>query len=377
MSAISSRWQAAVAGGVFVVAEIASNHNHDLSLAYELIHVAAEAGADAVKFQLFRGDSLYPPNAGRVDTPMGMADLNELFANLALPAEWLSPLRDRAHKEGLAFLCAAFDEQTLDQIAALEPPAIKIASPELNHLPLLRRAADLRRPLICSTGLATIGDIHEAIATIRSRWPNPELVILQCVSAYPLAPEQANIGVVRTLRDTFGFPTGLSDHTMDDERTPAIAVALGAVLIEKHFTLDRALPGPDHPISLEPAEFARMVAAVRALETLDEAGRLAWVRRRFGDVSPIIGLGLKQITLAEQPLYPNDKRSIHAIADISAGATLTSENIRVLRSERNLVPGLHPRYWDIACGAVTTGPLQAGDGVQWSHLVRHADEAGR
>jgi sialic acid synthase SpsE len=365
-----SQWPGAAGDGVYVVAEIGSNHNHDLDLAHRLIRAAAQAGADAVKFQLFRADSLYPPHAGRVQTPMGEADLHEMFNAVALPEQWLTELRDGARELGLAFLCAPFDEAMLGELAALDLPAIKIASPELNHLPLLRAAARLRRPLICSTGLATIGDIYEAVATIRSEWPDPQLVLLQCVSAYPLPPEQSNLRVIETLRATFGFPTGLSDHTMDPERTPAVAVSLGATLIEKHLTLDRSLSGPDHPISLEPEELRRMVEAIRTLEPLDHEQRDAWVRRRFGDVSDIVGDGYKRIAPAEQELYPNDKRSIHAIADVTPGATLGPDNVRVLRSERNLAPGLHPRYWNVICGAQTTSAIEAGQGVQWTHLLR-------
>lgn len=368
--AAAARAPWADAAGVYVVAEIGSNHNHDLSLAREMIAAAAEAGVDAVKFQLFRADSLYPPHAGAVDTPMGTADLHELFDAVELPFEWLHELHDAARRASVAFLCAAFDEATLAELAALEMPAIKIASPELNHLPLLRAAARVRRPLICSTGLSTIQDIAEAVATIEVEWPEPELVLLQCASAYPLPPEQASLRVIETLRHAFGVPTGLSDHTMDVERVPAVAVAMGAVLIEKHFTLDRSLPGPDHPISLEPDELGRLVVAVRELQEVTPDARIAAVTERFGDVSEIVGDGVKRIVPAEGPLYPNDKRSIHAIRDVAAGETLTAESIRVLRSERNLAPGLHPRYWEVACGAVAVEPMSAGEGTQWRHLIR-------
>ncbi len=362
-------WPGVAPGHVYLVAEIGSNHNHDLDLARELIAVAAEAGVDAVKFQLFRADSLYPPHAGAVDTPMGTADLHEMFNAVELPVEWLERLCDAAHEANVAFLCAPFDEATLRDLAELDMPAIKIASPELNHLPLLRAAARLRRPLICSTGLATIGDIAEAIDTIESEWPDPDLVLLQCASAYPLPPEQASLRVIQTLRHTFGVPAGLSDHTMEAKRTPAVAVAMGAALIEKHFTLDRSLPGPDHPISLEPAELRAMVAAVRELQDIGPADRLAAVTDRFGDVSAIAGDGRKRIMPAEEDLYPNDKRSIHAVRDVAPGETLGPENLGVLRSERNLVPGLHPRYWELACGAVAVAGLTAGEGLQWRNLI--------
>ena len=355
---------------VFVVAEIGSNHNHDLALAHGLIRAAAQAGADAVKFQLFRANGLYPPHAGRVQTPMGQADLRELFEAGELPYEWLPELRDAATHAGVSFVCAAFDEETLDRLAALEPAAIKVASPELNHIPLLRRAARLRRPLICSTGLCTLADIEEALDTIRGDWPEPELILLQCVSAYPLPPEQANLGAIRTLRDAFGFAVGLSDHTTEPQRVPAVAVALGARLIEKHFTLDRTLSGPDHSFALEPDDFARMVRTIRLAEELPSDEQLAWVRQRYDGVAAVLGNGQKTIQPAERELYPNDKRSIHAVVRVPAAHRLSPENIRVLRSERNLDPGLHPRHWELVCGAQTVLPLEAGEGVQWRHLIR-------
>lgn len=358
-------------GHAYVVAEIGSNHNHDLALAHELIAAAAEAGADAVKFQLFRAEHLYPPHAGTVETPMGHVDLHELFSAFALPSEWLTELRDAAVQIGVDFLCAPFDEETLGQLADLALPAIKIASPELNHLPLLRRAADLHWPMICSTGLSTLADVQEAVDVIRSAWPEPELVLLQCVSAYPLAAEQANLGVIDTLSRAFGFPAGLSDHTTEAERTPAVAVAYGAVLIEKHFTLDRTLAGPDHSFALEPADFAKMIAAIRTVEAIAPGERLAWVRQAYDGVQEILGTGQKTIQAAEQDLYPNDKRSIHAIVDVPAGEALSDRNVRILRSERNLRPGLHPRYWEVVLGALTVSELRAGEGVSWEHLIRH------
>ena len=152
----------------------------------------------------------------------------------------------------------------------------------------MRSAARLRRPLICSTGLSTIGDIAEAIGAVEAEWPDPAVVLLQCASAYPLPPEQAGLRVIETLRHAFGVPTGLSDHTMDAERVPAVAVAVGAALIEKHFTLDRSRPGHDHPISLEPDELRRMVGVVRELQEMRLGERLATVTERFGDVSATI-----------------------------------------------------------------------------------------
>jgi N-acetylneuraminate synthase len=356
----------------YIIGEVGSNHNADLGLARRLIQAAAEARVDAVKFQLFRADWLYPANCGVVTTPMGDVDFFEVLERYALPPEWIRELAALARTQGLDFLCTAFDQHSLRQVAALDLPALKIASPELNHLPLLRAAAALRKPLICSTGLCTVGEIEEAIATIRSVWPDPDLVFLQCVSAYPLPSDQANLGVIDTLRRTFGVLSGLSDHTTDVDCVPATSVALGGCVIEKHFTLDRALKGPDHSFALEPNELGTLVAAVREVEAVAPTDRLGFVERLYGfdEVRRATGHGRKDIMPAEAELYPCDKRSIHAIRAVAAGARLSAENLRILRSERNLTPGLHPRYWDVVLGAKTSRPLAEGEGLDWSHVLQ-------
>ena len=355
----------------FVIAEIGSNHNADLSQARRLVEVAAEAGADAVKFQLFRPEWLYPPQCGMVETPMGRVDFLDILDQCILQPEWLDELVSLARRLGLIFLCSAFDEQTLSRLGELGLPAIKIASPELNHLPLLRGSARLHLPLLCSTGISTLSDIEEALHVIRSEWPDPEVVLLQCVSSYPLPEEQSNLRVIATLRQAFGLPVGVSDHTADSEMVPAIAVACGAVLIEKHFTLSRDLPGPDHPFSLEPHQFRRMVKSIRSVEHLPDSERWGWIKTRWpaARVEAVLGHGRKEVMDAERPLFPCDKRSIHALRAISVGEPLTVENVRVLRSERNLMPGLHPRHWETILGACVRSPLRSSEGLRWDHLI--------
>ena len=359
---------------VYLVAEVGSNHDGDLATARELVKRAAAAAVDAVKFQLFRAASVYPPNCGVVDTPIGPVDLFEVFTESELPLEWLEELRLLADDEGVAFLCTAFDEETMGEVAALGLPALKIASPELNHLPLLRSAARFRRPLVCSTGLCTLADVDEAVATIRQESSTAEIVLLQCVTAYPAPVEDSNLGVIDTLARAFGVPVGLSDHTTDPEETPAVAAAAGACLIEKHLTLDRTRSGPDHPFAIEPDELSALVRTVRALGDLEPDERLLLVRRRYGEaaVERRLGTGRKEIQPSERPLYPGDKRSIHAIRQITEGEPLGPENLRILRSERNLSPGLHPRCWDAVRGAIASRPIALGEGLAWSHLVRYA-----
>ena len=356
---------------IFVVAEVGSNHNQDLSLSRRLIEVAAAAKSDAVKFQLFRAEDLYPANCGVVDTAMGPVDFYGMLKRFALPPEWIPELKAYAEKLGLLFMCTPFDEEGVGYLASLNVPAFKIASSELNHFPLLRTAAQYRKPLICSTGLSILCDIEEALQIIRNEWPNAAVVLLHCISAYPLPPEEANLGSIQTLERAFDIPTGFSDHTADREIAPCVAVASGACMIEKHFTMSHSLSGPDHAFALEPDELSSMIRVIREVEKIEPLERLKWVSRRFGSerVQAILGHGRKEIMPAERELYPNDKRSIRAIKDIPEREVLSHQNIRILRSERNLKPGIHPRYWGIVLGARTVKQIAAGDGLDWEHLL--------
>lgn len=227
---------------VYVIAEIGSNHDGDLGQARELIGVAAECGADAAKFQLYRADELYP---------------GEVTAG-ALPDAWLPELKACCHANRVEFLCSVFSVETLEAYLDVEPAAVKIASPEAQAYELIYCAALSGVPLIVSTGACDDLDV-QAVVTMVDGAP---LVLLHCVSAYPAPVELLNLNVIRTMRRRFGVPVGFSDHTMDGP-APAVAVALGASVVEKHLTLSRRLVGADHPFALEPDEFARMVGDVR------------------------------------------------------------------------------------------------------------------
>jgi N,N'-diacetyllegionaminate synthase len=355
----------------FIVAEVGSNHNGDLSLARQLIDIAVKARVDAVKFQLFRAENLYSPNCGTVNSPSGLVDFYNVLTQLAVPSDWIPELKAYAEERDLIFLCTPFDEAGMTYLSSLNIAAIKIASPELNHLPLLRVAARHEKPLICSTGLSYLWDIEEALQTIRQAYAKPAVILLHCVSAYPLPPEQANLGAVQTLEAVFDVPAGFSDHTTDPEGVPSIAVALGACVIEKHYTVSRSFTGPDHVFALEEDELRAMVRVIRDVARVEPLERLEWVTRRFGreKVEAIIGHGRKEIMPAERELYPNDKRSIRVVKDIPEREALSEQNIRILRSERNLKPGLHPRYWEIVLGARAVRHMAAGEGVCWEHLL--------
>jgi len=305
---------------VFVVAEAGSNHNGSLELARKLVDVAASAGADAVKFQTFRAERLYPRSAGRSEYLGLAAPIFDVIAAMEMPESWLGELSARARAAGLAFFSSPFHEEA---VAVLAPhvDAFKIASYELTHEPLLRAVAAAGKPVVLSTGASTLEEIRRAVDVLRAAGCN-ELVVLQCTAAYPAPPETANVRALVELRDALGVPVGLSDHTREPTHAPAAAVALGATLIEKHFTTSRALPGPDHAFAIEPDELAQLVAAVRGVER-------------------VLGDGRKDVQAVEGELRHFARRSVFTTRAVKRGEPFTRDNVDVLRAGQ-LAHGLAP-----------------------------------
>lgn len=291
----------------YIVAEAGVNHNGDLSLARKLVHLAARCGADCVKFQTFSVEHLVAPGHPQ----------RELLTPLALPASAFAELKALALKEGLAFLSTPFDEPSVALLRRLGVPAWKIASGELTNLPLLERIASFGQPMLVSTGMSSLAEVEQAVEVIE-RADNHQIVLLHCTSAYPTPVEEVNLKAMLTLRQAFGYPVGLSDHSMVEE-TGVAAVALGAVVIEKHLTLDRTLPGPDHETSLEPSQFDDMVQAIRNVE------------RALGD-------GRKRPSASELPTREVARKSLFAARDIPAGQLLTRENTVFQRPGTGLGP---------------------------------------
>jgi N-acetylneuraminate synthase/N,N'-diacetyllegionaminate synthase len=248
---------------VFIIAEAGVNHNGDPALAHALVEAAAAAGADAVKFQIFDPDELCAANAPLAEYAVapGLRDQRELLRALTLHGDTHVSLREHADRLGLVFLNSVFDEPSLDLLATLDPPALKFASTDLDNLPLLRRAARLGKPLILSTGASRLDEIN---ATLTALSDTP-IALLHCISAYPAPIESLHLATIGMLARRFGIVAGFSDHA-DSERTGALAVAAGAMILEKHLTLDRTMPGPDHAASLDPRGFAEYVRLARFAE---------------------------------------------------------------------------------------------------------------
>lgn len=357
-----------------LIAEIGTSHQGDIGHARELIDAAAESGADCVKTQIVYADELVHPRTGLVELPGGSVPLWERFRALQADRSLFEEMNRRCRERGVSFLASCFGERSLQEVRALQLPSVKIASPELNHLPLLRAVREAGLHVFLSGGVSTLSDIDEAL-----RYLSPgRTTLMHCVTAYPAPPEEYNLRLIRTLSGVFGIPVGVSDHSLDPLIVPTIAAALGATCIEKHFTLAKSGGGLDDPIALEPEGFRKMVASVNDVASESagasgtDEGLWSALRRRFGatEMEAVLGDGVKRLAPSERSNYGRTNRSILSVADIAPGETLTEQNVAILRSEKNLTPGLHPRYWELVLGAQVIREIGDGEGLRWDHLLR-------
>ncbi len=331
----------------FLVAEAGVNHNGDPELARRLVGEAAAAGADAVKFQTFRAEALVtrqaPKATYQVETMGGGEGQREMLARLELSPEMHAALRDESAKRGILFFSSPFDEASADALEVLGVTLLKIPSGEITNLPFVRHVAAKRRPIILSTGMSTLDEVAAAVRAIREAG-DPPLALLHCVSAYPAPAAETNLRAIDTLRERFGCPVGLSDHTTGIEVAIA-AVARGAAIVEKHFTLDKGLPGPDHRASLDPGELASLVRAVRRVEAA-------------------LGDGQKQPTPSEADTRRVARKSLVAARHIHPGERLSADLITIKRPGT----GISPADLDSALGRTVVRALAADEVIDWSAL---------
>jgi N,N'-diacetyllegionaminate synthase len=323
----------------FVIGEAGVNHNGDLELAHRLVDIAVDAGCDAVKFQTFKSEKVCSPFASKaayqVESTGPEESQLEMARNLELPLEAFRRLHQYCRERDIVFLSTTFDYESAAFLAGLPVPALKVPSGELTNLPFLEGLAHKGLPLIVSTGMATAEEVAIALDLIRASG-NPPLVLLHCVSNYPAAASSMNLRAMGTLENTFGVAVGLSDHTVGIEISLA-AVALGACVIEKHFTLGRNLPGPDHRASLEPNELAALVKGIRNVEAS-------------------LGDGIKRPVPEELDTAAVARRSLVAACFIPAGVGLTLEMIDILRPGTGLPPAMRSQL----LGRRARGNIEAG-----------------
>jgi N-acetylneuraminate synthase len=309
----------------FIVAEAGVNHNGDMKLARELVDAAQRAGCDAVKFQSFKTELYVTAHTPKAQYSLAGTDPNEshmeMIKGLELSREQLQELIEYSRKIGIMFLSSPFEVESADILAELGLPAFKVPSGELTNLPLLERVARKRKPVILSTGMATLGEVETGVRTIE-RAGNHDIVLLHCTSVYPTEPQDVNLRAMQTLSFAFGLPVGYSDHTLGTQIALA-AAAMGACVIEKHLTVDRKLPGPDHRASLEPGELGTMVKGVRIVEAA-------------------LGDGRKAPVAAEADTAIVARKSLVAARTLDAGTVLTEAMIGIKRPGLGLAPAMLP-----------------------------------
>ncbi|BAE48884.1 N-acetylneuraminate synthase [Paramagnetospirillum magneticum] len=332
----------------FVIAEAGVNHNGDLALAHRLVDMAVQAGADAVKFQTFTAEkvvSAQAPKAAyqKVTTGGGQSQL-DMVRGFQLPPEAFAELSEHCIQAGILFMSTPFDLDSVDVLDRLDVPAFKLPSGEITNPLLLRRVAATGRPVILSTGMGSLVEVAAAV-DILERAGCHDLMLLHCTSAYPAPVESANLRAMSTLAAAFHRPVGYSDHTEGFEAAIA-AVALGACCIEKHFTLDRSLPGPDHLASVSPADLGALVAVIRRVE------------KGLGD-------GCKRPTVAEEDTRAVARRSLFAARALAAGAVMTEEDLIALRPGG----GISPMQVDMVVGRRLTRAVAEGTLLEWSDLA--------
>lgn len=330
---------------VFVIAEAGVNHNGDFAMALRLIEAAAHAGADAVKFQTFKSDKLVAARAGKAEYQVanGVTEDSQLamLRKLEMPEDWHFRLRDQAEALGLVFLSTPFDIESAHFLAQMGMSTFKVPSGEIVNLPLLRAVAKLAKRIILSTGMCDLDEVQAAVSALqKAGMKREQITVLHCTTEYPAPLDEVNLLAMKAMGEVLGVAMGYSDHT-EGITVPVAATALGARVIEKHFTLDRGLPGPDHRASLEPKELAAMVTAIRQVE------------RALGD-------GQKRVTPSELKNRLPVRQSIVAKTRIRYGEVFSENNLTTLRPG----DGISPMLWDSLLGQNAKRDFEAHEAIQ-------------
>ncbi len=330
----------------FVIAEAGSNHNRDLDQAKKLIEIAAESEADAVKFQTYTAETLYSKKTvtpNYLEGKMEQKSVWHLIKDIELPREWQGELADFSRSHGLIFLSTPFDYQAIKELEDLKMLAYKIASFEIVDLPFIKEIAKTKKPIILSTGMASMGDIEDAIDVIRESGSN-DIALLHCAINYPPPIDDLNLRVIKTLAKAFQVPIGFSDHSMSTY-LPSVCVALGACIIEKHYTLSRSLKGPDHEFALEPDELKLMIRNIRETETA-------------------LGSSIKKLAESEKNLYKLARRSIIAANKICRGEIIKKSDLIIKRPGY----GIPPKFLDIIIGREARKDIDEDEIITWDMI---------
>ena len=365
-----------------IIAEIGTSHEGSLEKAFQLVDAAADSGADAIKFQWVYADEILHPKTGMVKLPTGDIPLYERFRQLECPPDFYRQMIEYVHSKGCKFCCSPFGLRSLAELLELKPDYVKIASPELNHFPMLKALAEYRAkagtaavPVILSSGVSKLEDIKNAVDIVGTE----NVSLLHCITSYPAPESEYNLKVIKTLSEKFGIECGVSDHSLDPILVPCLSVACGGTVIEKHITLSRQTMGLDDPVALEPEQFALMVHTVHQTEAVfRHYGNDLGIKRTIDQLSEqfgrerviaVLGDGVKKLAPAEEANYGRTNRSIHFMHDMKKGEVVCADDVAVLRTEKILIPGLTPDWLDKIVGAVLARDVEAGQGVQKEDLA--------
>jgi sialic acid synthase SpsE len=375
-----------------IIAEIGTAHGGSIQKAEQLITAAAGAGADAVKFQWVYADEILHPDTGFVNLPGGNIPLYQRFRQLEVGKAFFEHVQDFARSQKVKFICSPFGLKSLTELISIHPDAIKIASPELNHFPMLKLLAETLKdikehnkkllPVIVSSGVSKLCDIEKAFEIIGTE----DVTLLHCITSYPAPETEYNLRVLKSLHQVFGVSTGVSDHSLDPVLVPALAVAMGSTVTEKHITLSKSTDGLDDPVALEPEQFSLMVHCVRQSEaSIKRYGKAAGADKIISELSKeygqekiqtILGTGVKRLAPSERANYGFTNRSLHFMHSMKAGSIITADAIAVLRTEKNLLQGISPEFLETVIGTQLAKDVLAGNGVRWDDLLQTGETGG-
>lgn len=362
-----------------IIAEIGTSHEGSIGKAKKLIDAATFANADYIKFQWVYANEILHPDTGFVKLPTGNIPLYQRFKELECPVSFYDELIKYVHHKGKKFICSPFGIQSLKELLLLNPDAIKIASPELNHYKLLEYLAKYRQeqknknqqmiPVILSSGVSTLSDIEKALNILGKE----NVSLLHCVTSYPAPEEDYNLNIIKNLSNIFDIPCGVSDHSLNPVLVPGLSIACGGTIVEKHITLSKDTLGLDDPLALDTEQFALMSHIVnQSLTSINHYGKeigsqriIQQLAEEYGieKINSILGSGVKKLANSEKENYGRTNRSLHYMNSFKKGYKITEDDISILRTEKVLSPGISPEFYDILIGKSLTKDVKNGDGV--------------
>ncbi|PIE98241.1 MAG: spore coat protein [Treponema sp.] len=368
---------------VLIVAEIGTSHSGSIKKAKELVCAAVDSGATAVKTQIVFADEILHPKTGNVDLPTGKIPLYDYFKTLEQPDSFFFELAEYCTKKGVLFSASPFGIRSAKLLKQLQPAFVKIASPELNHFPLLEEVAKSKPSLILSGGVSMLKDIDVALNVLEEYYGfdfRQKVAFLHCVTSYPAPEHDYNVSVLKSLSSIFALPVGISDHSLDEILVPALSVANGGCIIEKHLCLSKSDGGLDDPVALTPKQFTKMVKMIKRLKGKTRNDIINMLENKGYSktlLSKIEGTGIKKLAESEKENYRKTNRSLHYTSDLPCGHIIKKNDIAILRTEKILSVGESPEHENLFFGAVLQHNVTAGEGAKFNDIIQRGTSDDR